>query len=154
MSASIGDFRGSWKITGATGQGSALQDGGYILIGTGSGWGDSLPAFTESFQTVVGFAVVNDGQPAMLSDVPLASDGHQGHQPLLFLFENGYLRWSGYYNQQPLRIFVSAADFTKANGQRYVAVYGTTIQGDPEQVGVWGGSGSPPPEPPAPEELG
>lgn len=149
MSVSIGDFRGSWQITGATGPGSVLQDGGYILIGTGSGWGDSVPTLTpEGFQTVVGFALVQNGQRVLLSDVPLASEGHQGQQPLLFLFQDGYLRWSGFYNQMPLRIFVSAADFAKADGTRYVAIYGTTIQGDPEQVGVWGGSGSPPPDPP------
>ena len=149
MSVSIGDFRGSWKITGATGPGNVLEDGGYILIGTGSGWGDSVPVLTpEGFQTVVGFALVQNGKPVMLSDIPMASEGHQGQQPLLFLFQDGYLRWSGFYNQQPLRIFVSAADFTKADGVRYVAIYGTTIQGDPEQVGVWGGSGSPPPDPP------
>lgn len=148
MSASIGDFRGSWTITGATGPGSPLEDGGYILIGTGSQWGDSLPAFTESYQVTVGFALVRNGQLVVLSDIPLGSEGHQGQQPLLFLYENGYLRWSGYYGQSPLRIFVSAADFAKADGGRYVAIYGTTIQGDPEQVGVWGGSGSPPPPPP------
>jgi hypothetical protein len=148
MSASIGDFRGSWQISGATGPGSVLQNGGYILIGTGSGWGDSVPAFTESYQVTVGFALINNGQIVELSGVPLDSGGHEGQQPLLFLYQDGYLRWSGYYNQQPLRIFVSAADFTKADGTRYVAIYGTTIVGDPEQVGIWGGSGSPPPDPP------
>ncbi len=148
MSTSIGDFRGSWKITGATGPGNPLENDGYILIGTGSGWGDSLPAFTESYQVTVGFAVINNGQVVNLSGVPLESGGHQGPQPLLFLYQNGYLRWSGYYGQIPLRIFISAADFTKSNGTSYVAIYGTTIQGDPEQVGVWGGSGSPPPDPP------
>jgi hypothetical protein len=143
MSASIGDFRGSWKITGATGPGNVLQDGGYLLIGTGSGWGDSVPALTpEGYQTVVGFAIVYDGKAV------LASEGHQGPQPLLLLFQDGSLRWSGYFGQIPLRIFVSAAEFTKADGTRYVAIYGTTIQGDPEQVGIWGGSGSPPPDPP------
>jgi hypothetical protein len=149
MSVSIGDFRGSWRITGATGPGNVLEGGGYILIGTGSDWGDSVPSLTpEGFQTVVGFALVQDGKPILLSDIPMASEGHQGEQPLLFLFQDGYLRWSGFYNQVPLRIFVSAADFSKADGSRYVAIYGTTIQGDPEQVGVWGGSGSPPPPPP------
>ena len=143
MSVSIADFRGSWQITGATGPGSPLEDGGYILIGTGSGWGDSVPVLTpEGYQTVVGFAVVKDDKAVM------ATEGHEGPQPLLLLFQDGCLRWSGFYNQVPLRIFVSAADFTKADGARYVAIYGTTIQGDPEQVGVWGGSGSPPPDPP------
>lgn len=150
MSASIGDFRGSWKITGATGPGSPLEGDGFILIGTGSPWGDSVPAFTESYQVTVGFAVVNNGQIAELSGMPLSSGEHQGQQPLLFLFENGILQWSGYFGQVPLRIFVSAADFTKANGTRYVAIYGTTIVGDPEQVGIWGGSGFPPPPPPDP----
>jgi hypothetical protein len=148
MSASVGDFRGSWIITGATGPGNPLADGGYILIGTGSGWGDCLPAFTESYQVTVGFALVQDGQLVELSDSPLSSKEHTGQQPLAFLFQEGILRWSGYYNQIPLRIFVSAANFTKADGTRYVALYGTTIQGDPEQVGIWGGSGSPPPDPP------
>jgi hypothetical protein len=149
MSVSIGDFRGSWKITGATGPGSVLGEGeGYLLIGTGSRWGDSLPGFTESYQVIVGFALVNDGQVVELSDVPLSSGEHGGPQPLAFLFQDGCLRWSGYFGQSPLRIFVSAAEFTKADHSRYVAIYGTTIQGDPEQVGVWGGSGSPPPGPP------
>lgn len=152
MSVSLGDFRGSWRITGATGPGSVLGDNAYILIGTGSDWGDTLPEFTESYQTVVGFALIENGQAVQLSGIPLTSGSHEGQQPLVLLFDGVTLRWSGYYNQQPLRIFVSAAEFTKTNGSRYVAVYGTTIQGDPEQVGVWGGSGSPPPDPPSPRK--
>lgn len=149
MTASVGDFRGSWQINGATGPGSLLEEGnGYILIGTGSGWGDSVPAFTESYQVTVGFTLVNNGQVVELSDIPLSSGDHSGQQPIVFLLKDGCLRWTGFYGQRPVRIFLSAAQFTKADGSDYTAIYGTTIVGDPEQVGIWGGSGSPPPDPP------
>ena len=58
-----------------------------------------------------------------------------------------HLQWTGYYNQKPTRIYISAAQTATANGG-VVYLYGSTTYGDPEQVAVWGGSATSPPQSP------
>jgi hypothetical protein len=156
MSVNLADFIGSWKVNWATGPGSTLNDA-TLLIGTGSAWGDAAPTVTGDYQTTVGFALVDGGQVVQLTNddgvsTPLSSGEQEGNQPLRFLYEGGQLRWTGYFNQKPLRIFVSVAESRLANGSRFLSLYGNNIFGDPDQIGVWGGTGTPPPPPPAPKQ--
>lgn len=138
MSVNVGDFVGSWKINWAPGPVQEKLQAGWILIGTGSPYGDTAPALNEEFAIQVGFAILGqDGSP-VLTD---------GNEPLVFLFDGSVLRWKGYFEQQPLYIDISAAEVVTPQGNRYVSIYGNTTQGDPDQVGVWGGTGSPPPPP-------
>lgn len=139
MSLSIGDFIGSWQFTSIGGITKLAQQGGYLLIGTGSGWGDTPPCFSGSYEVLVGFAVL-DAQEQPL----LATGDHEGEQPLVLMQEGNQLKWKGYYDQQPLYITVAAAEIETVGG-RYVSIFGNTVYGDPDQVAVWGGSGTPPP---------
>jgi hypothetical protein len=155
MSVTMKDFIGSWKINWATGKGNVLEQEGVLLIGTDSEWGDLAPTLSDEYRTCVGFAMVADGKLVELSsdgDAPvgLSSGGHEGHQPLFLMLDGNQLRWTGYYEQKPVRIFISAAEVQIPGGERYITLYGNTLYGDPEQVGVWGGIGSPPPPPPPP----
>ncbi|HEV2855069.1 MAG TPA: hypothetical protein VHC97_19910 [Thermoanaerobaculia bacterium] len=157
MSVNIGDFIGSWKINWATGPGNVLNDA-VLLIGTGSGWGDAVPWLTGEYQTAVGFALVEGGQLVHLvndsgTSIPLSSSAEQeGNQPLYFLYDGNQLRWTGFFNELPLRIFISAAEIQLADGDRFLSLYGNTIYRDPDQIGVWGGTGTPPPDPPSPRK--
>ena len=63
---------------------------------------------------------------------------------LELMFVDGTLRWAGYYNGRPLRIYISACEAHMVGSQSTVALYGSTVLGDPDQVGVWGGSDRPP----------
>jgi hypothetical protein len=140
MSVSVADFVGSWQINFATGPltepGKKLDDLGYILIGTGEK-GASEPLLNDAYQVLVGFALLDgDGNPLLST-----SDGD--NQPLLLILDGNQLRWNGYYDQLPLYIFISAAELVTPGGKKHIAIYGTTIYGDPDQVGVWGGSGMP-----------
>lgn len=143
MSVTVGDFIGSWRIGLSTGPAQKILNAGWILIGTNSEYGDSPPALTGKYTISVGFAILDqDGNP-LLSTRNQEDD--DANQPLLFLLEGNDLRWQGYYKRQPLYIYVSAAELATPGGGRYVSIYGNTIYGDPDQVGVWGGTGTPPP---------
>lgn len=139
----VGDFVGKWHIQWTSGVAEKLLQEGYLLlIGTGSAFGDRPPLLTGEYAVCVGFAVI-DPQGRT---VELSSDG-EGHQPLLLRLTGEQLRWKGYYGQQPLYIYISAAETWTPGGRKYVHLYGTTIHGDPDQVAIWGSSGTPPPPP-------
>jgi hypothetical protein len=145
MSVNVGDFVGSWKINWAPGPVQEKLQAGWILIGTDSAYGDSAPELNKEFAIQVGFAILDqDGAPVLTSQQQKAAGANE---PLLFLFEGSVLRWKGYFEQEPLYIDISAAEVVTPQGNRYVSIYGNTTQGDPDQVGVWGGTGSPPPPP-------
>jgi hypothetical protein len=138
MSVNVGDFVGSWKINWAPGPVQEKLQAGWILIGTGSSYGDSAPELNEEYGIQVGFAILGlDGSPVITDE----------NEPLVFLFEGSTLHWKGYFEREPLYIDVSAAEVVTPEGNRYVSIYANTTQGDPDQVGVWGGTGSPPPPP-------
>ncbi len=159
MGVTVKDFIGVWRINWATGPGNIMEtEEGSMWIGTGSDWGDTPPELTEEYQTCVGFALVVNGRLAHLTnerggEQPVSTGHHEGHQPLLLMYDSGQLRWTGYYDQKPLRIFISAAEQWQPGGERFISLYGNTVLGDPEQVGVWGGTGTPPP-PPDPKKPG
>jgi hypothetical protein len=150
----IGTFVGKWHIQWTVGvEQKLLQKGWLLLIGTGSDFGDRAPFLTEEYAVCVGFAVIDPQDPS--APVQLSTDGQDGHQPLVLRLTGEQLRWKGYYGQQPLYIYISAAETLTPGGKTYVNLYGCTTHGDPDQVAIWGGSGTPPPPPePGPEGAG
>ncbi len=155
MVDNIGAFLGTWYIgmtahpTTATPTGDAetaadkylLKAGYQLVIGTGEN--NATPPFlTDGYKTCVGFAVLDE------NGAPVLTTGDGKNDPLLFLFTNGALRYAGYYDKLPLRIYISMAEAVMPTvGTIYPAIYGTTSSGDPDQVGVWGAEGNPPPSP-------
>ena len=75
----------------------------------------------------------------------LSTDGQDGNQPLVLRLTGDQLRWTGYYQRQPTYIYISAAVTLVPGGKTYTHLFGSTTYGDPDQVAVWGGSGTPPP---------
>src|SRR4051794_2831206 len=101
-------FIGQWTIQYQGGaQGSLLQDGWTLLIGTGSQSGDQKPFLTDEYALCVGFAILDPADPE--NPVQLSTDGHDGPQPLVLRLTGEQLRWTGYYAGKPLYIYISAA---------------------------------------------
>jgi hypothetical protein len=147
MSVSIGDFIGAWKIDWVTGAEPWFQPGWTLLVGTGSTYGDSVPSFTGEWQVCVGFSVLDSAQPDQVQ-LSTELDQQERNQALFLLLYGDQLRWKGYYKGKPLYIYISLSETWTPGGNRYLTLYGSTTYGDPEQVAVWGGSGTPPPPPP------
>jgi hypothetical protein len=128
MSTPAEDFVGSWKIQWVSGNGP-FKTGWYLELD------EPIP---QDDQILVGFTVF---------DV----DGHVQHLeteaqgPLLLQYTGETLRWTGQFAGQPLYIFVSLAEVDSTK-----SIYGATVYGDPDQVGVWGGGAGTPPDPPPP----
>jgi hypothetical protein len=142
----IGTFIGKWYIQ-FTGGVAWLQEDWILMIGTDSEYGDKPPFLTEEYAVCVGFAVLDSKDQ---SPVQLSTEDHPGNQPLVLRLTGEQLRWKGYYKQQPLYIYIAAAETWTPAGEKYTHIFGSTTYGDPEQMAVWGGSGTPPP-PPAPK---
>ncbi|HEY4565586.1 MAG TPA: hypothetical protein VIJ36_21600 [Thermoanaerobaculia bacterium] len=145
----IGTFIGSWKIQyKSEDAGGPVQNGWILLIGTDTdnkGYGD-IPPYLDGENTVcVGFALIDPTNTT--SPVVISTKQHEGNQPAVLALVGEHLQWTGYYDQQPARIYISAAQTATATGG-VVYLYGSTTYGDPEQVAVWGGSGTPPPQNP------
>jgi hypothetical protein len=141
----ISTFVGQWTIQYQGGaEGTFLQNGWTLLIGTDSDFGDRKPFLTEEYAVCVGFALVDPQDPE--NPVQLSSD-HDGPQPLVLRLTGEQLRWVGYYGGQPLYIYISAAVTQVPGDKTYTHLFGSTTYGDPDQVAVWGGSGNPPPLP-------
>lgn len=143
MSVSINDFVGSWTVEYTCGKQPWLQQGWVILIGTGSAFGDEEPFLTDNNAAVgVGFAVLD----AEGKKVELSTEINISPEPLALILDGSQLRWAGFVDRVPLRIYVSASEallLAEGGEIRDVALYGSTVLGDPDQVGVWGGSGTP-----------
>lgn len=136
----ISSFMGTWPINFATGPlsqpGKALENLGSIEIGTGDN-GAMTPFLCDTDYVIkVGFALLDTSGGVIFS-----SD----FGPVLSLID-GQLRWHGPYEGQELNINIALAEvFRKDKEDRggHSYVYGCTVYGDPDQVGVWGGSGTP-----------
>jgi hypothetical protein len=145
----IGNFVGTWYIQYKSGvEGAPLQNGWILEIGTGRA-GAQSPFLTEEYAVCVGFALIDPQNPS--KPVVLSTEGHDGDQPALLRLTGDQLRWKGYYNQQPAYIYIAVAETWTPGGESYSHLFGSTTFGDPEQIAVWGGSGTPPP-PPSPKE--
>ena len=144
----VSAFLGTWSVRWISGQRPWMSEGWTISIGTGED-GDSKPFLDGDYQICIGFTVRNTQGQVELS----TSDQPDHEQPLVLLYDEGRLRWSGFYNAnngtvaEPLRIYLSLAQTQGPNGPTYACLYGTTAWGDPDQVGVIGadaaGSGRP-----------
>lgn len=150
----IATFVGTWYIQHKSGaEGTPLENGWILEIGTGR-FGAQPPFLTEEYAVCVGFALIDPQDPT--NPIVLSTDGHEGEQPALLRLTGDQLRWKGYYNQQPTYIYIAAAVTlvpVGPVGENYVHLFGSTTFGDPEQMAVWGGSGTPPP-PPSPKKDG
>jgi hypothetical protein len=148
----IADFVGSWVIQLRDGPGDhGMQKDSTLWIGTGSEYGDTPPFLSEEYAVCVGFAILDENGVVELSTAPPGDPSDPGSTPnqALVLRQTGeQLRWKGYYMQQPLYIYISAAETWTPGGKQHIHLFGATTYGDPEQVGVWGGSGTPPSTPP------
>ncbi len=142
----IKSFLGVWPINFATGPltqpGKSLQDVGSIEIGTDH-HGASLPILSDTDYVVkVGFALLD-----IRGDVIFSS----ASGPLLSLVGE-QLRWHGPYQEpeglcKELNINIALAEVYRDKDPEgsgtYYYLFGSTVYGDPDQVGVWGGSGTP-----------
>ncbi len=140
MSISLKDFTGTWNVRWVAGEQPWMSPGWQVVIGTGT-QGAELPFLNAEFESCVGFTVLDENGVQMLS----SAEQPEHNQALALLYTGNTLRWIGYYQGQPLRIYISAAEAETPGGQRSVALYGSTVFRDPDQVGVWGadGEGSP-----------
>ncbi|PYQ65684.1 MAG: hypothetical protein DMF53_04915 [Acidobacteria bacterium] len=146
----INSFIGTWYIQYKSGApNTPLQNGWVLKIGTGENGADA-PFLSAEGAVCVGFALIDP--QASSQPVVMSTEDHDGHQVAVLRLTGEQLRWTGYYNQQPAYIYISAAETLTPNGP-YINLFGATTYGDPEQVAVWGGSATPPP-PPQPKKDG
>lgn len=142
MLANIKPYIGSWTIKWISGANPQVQPNWTLLIGTGSANGDTAPELSDDYDVIVGFAVLDD------SGVCRLSSSSDANQPLPMLFSNGTLRTVGTSEHLPVRIYLSMALAELPDGGNYPSIYGSTVSGDPDQVGVWGADANPPMQPP------
>jgi hypothetical protein len=151
----IASFVGSWYIHLRDGSADhGMQKDSTLLIGTGSEYGDKPPFLTEEYAVCVGFAILDENGVVELSTDPPSDTGSTPNQALVLRLTGEQLRWKGYYMQLPLYIYISAAETQTPGGQSYIHLFGATTYGDPEQMAVWGGSGTPPSTPPPNNKVG
>jgi hypothetical protein len=137
MVTKIAEFIGEYNVTTSSEE-SVLQQGMKLHIGDGK-HGATQPVLTDGYFITVGFAVVDqDGAPVLTT-----GDEGPTSVPLVLIYEDGTLWWKGFFNNAPLRVYLSLAQGATVGGLPFKAIYGTTLVGDPEQVGVWGADGSP-----------
>ncbi|MEP7012276.1 MAG: hypothetical protein ABJC13_18290 [Acidobacteriota bacterium] len=138
MATSVKDFVGIWRVRWVTGENPWLQEGWTIALGTGNeALGDTAPYLDGEFQTCMGFAVL-DGETTKLS----SKEQDEYRQPLALLFVGDTLRWTGWYEGQPLRLYISFSSTKNLSGETtYASLYGSATYGDPDQVSVWGADG-------------
>ena len=135
--AAIGEFIGSYIIrhVSTQDQDPLLEVNGKFCIGTGE-HGDTEPKLTDGGFIVVGFSVLDS-----TGNVRFSSQDEQGTPLQLALIEST-LRWTGFYQARPLRIYISEYKITSPGGIVTRGIYATNVYGDPEQVGVWGADDS------------
>lgn len=150
----IGNFIGVWYIQWRDGvKGHGIQQCWTLRIGTNSDYGDPAPFLSADYEVCVGFAMLDEDEVVQLSTEPPAlgvpavpQDRERSQQDLALVLTGEQLRWTGDYEQRTLEIYVTAA-LTFAGAQKTVHLYGSSTYGDPEQMAVWGASGTPPPSP-------
>jgi hypothetical protein len=134
MSRTVKDFVGEWHIHWVDGVDPVLQPLWKLAIGTES------PAFlNESYEVCVNFSILRPTADGGWEPV----FGSESSQPLVLV--DGHLRWLGTDDEgHPLRLYISIAEAVTEDQQTFLALYGSTLHGDPDQVAVWGGSDRPP----------
>ena len=131
-------FVGTWNITDTTGPlsqpGQPLASRSTLVIGTGT-YGASSPSLNEQGEVQVGFALLSS-----TDEVLLPKNG----EPLSLKLVGNQLRWHGTYEDQELNINIALAEVFREGETAPVSYYlfGSTVYGDPDQVGIWGASGT------------
>ncbi|HTQ79436.1 MAG TPA: hypothetical protein VMM92_05530, partial [Thermoanaerobaculia bacterium] len=136
----IKPFLGTWYIKWVTGEAPRVQANWQLLIGTGKR-GALKPRLDDECYVCVGFAILDEKGKKVLS----SEDGDRA--PLLLLFNHGTLRGFGFVDGRAVRVYISMSEAYLVDGSVVPNLYATTLWGDPDQVGVWGADGTPPPEP-------
>ena len=145
MGVTVKDFVGNWYVWWSDGEQSFLEQGWKLVLGTGEDGATAPDLSPPEFEVVMGFAILSpSSEDGKVVWTPVFSSEEQQQQPLKLLFAGGTLRWAGYYNGRPLRIYISVCEANVAGSQSPVALYGSTVLGDPDQVGVWGANDHPP----------
>jgi hypothetical protein len=135
----IAPFIGTWTVGWVSGEVPFMQANCSMLIGTGDSDAAPPPFLSPGYEVCVGFALLDAaGNPILTS-----ADGDQ--EPIVLVLSHGTLLGAGFYKKRPLRIYISIAEATLINGGTYYSLYASTAIGDPDQVGVWGADGNPPP---------
>jgi hypothetical protein len=137
----VGSFIGHWPVNFTTGPlsqpGEKLANLNAIEIGTGHN-GARCPHLSQDYEVKVGFALLNSsGEVIFASGDDLES---------LLTLDDHQLRWHGLYEGQELNINIALAEiFRQDEDDRglHPYLFGCTVYGDPDQVGVWGASGAP-----------
>lgn len=141
MGINVKDFTGTWYVWWVDGENSFLQKGWKIVLGTAMD-GAREPFLSPEYQILLGFSILSPNGDGTWT--PVFSTQDQQQQPLELVFADGSLRWTGYHGGKPLRIYISACEANTAAGTSSISLYGSTVVGDPDQVGVWGASDRPP----------
>jgi hypothetical protein len=147
----VSAFIGTWPINFATGPltqpGKPLENLGSIEIGTGSNGASAPVLCATDYEVKVGFALLDTAGGVIFSS---SSIGSSGSGPLLSLVGE-QLRWHGPYQgsdgvPRELNINIALAVVYRGTDPEgsgtYSYLFGSTVYGDPDQVAVWGGSGS------------
>ena len=144
MSISVKDFTGTWYVWWGDGERSVLQKGWKIVLGENEE-GAKEPFLSPDYQVLMGFSILAPTATEQgVEWTPVFSTADQQQQPLVLMYADGCLRWDGYYQGEALRIYISASEADQVGEQRSISLYGSTVFGDPDQVGVWGASDRPP----------
>ncbi len=140
----VSSFIGTWPINFATGPlaqpGEVLENLRSIEIGTAMHGAKAPFLCSTDYVVKVGFALLGT------EDQVIFSSGESG--PFLSLIGE-QLRWHGPYGDplpKELNINIALAEVFRDDQIDlgfYPYVFGCTVYGDPDQVGVWGGSGTP-----------
>jgi hypothetical protein len=137
----VAPFIGKWYVQWVSGEAPFVQTNCTMLIGTGAADGAPAPQLSEDYEVCVGFSLLDP------NGNPILSSASSDQEPLLLVFSRGTLRGFGFYQLRPLRIYISLAEAQMLDGSTYLSLYASTTIGDPDQVGVWGADGNPPPAP-------
>jgi len=142
MNATVKSFLGEWYIWWVTGSDPVLQRGWKVLIGTGQE-GAREPFLSPEYDICIGFSVFEPAADGTWVEVLSTTD--QDSKPLALVLTGETLRWSGTFQGQALRIYISLSQAVTSDEVVAVSLYGSTLRGDPDQVAVWGANDSPPP---------
>jgi len=136
LANNIAHFVGVWTVRYVAGAEPWLQAGWQLFLGTGTA-GDPAPYLGGDGNPCLGVTVKDDK-----GDVQLTGGG--GAQPIALMFLDGELRWNGFHEGKPLRLYLSLATGEAPGGVPFAFLYGSTVWGDPDQAGVWGADTRPP----------
>ncbi|HYX23214.1 MAG TPA: hypothetical protein VFC23_03605 [Thermoanaerobaculia bacterium] len=135
----VGSFIGNWPVNFATGPltqlGQPLAALSSVEIGTGRN-GAQPPTFGDGYEVQVGFAMLDSSGGLIFAGTPDRLLSLVGEQ----------LRWHGLYEGQELNVNIALAEIFRQDAEDrggHPYLFGCTVYGDPDQVGVWGASGTP-----------